>query len=177
MWRMLARVLGAPFAIADRAFETRDAIVVLGAALRDDRLTPILAERVAAAVELYRRGAAPRIVTTGGVTAGSSRAEASVLAEALVAAGIPRDAVTIEDRAQTTDDNAQLTARLLGPARVWLVTQPFHARRAERLFRRAGFDALAWHLAASLQSRRHRRAVRWYLREYAAWAKVFASGR
>lgn len=177
MWRMLARVLGTPFGITDRAFEARDAIVVLGAALRGDRLTPILAERVAAAVELYHRGAAPRIVTTGGVTAGASRSEAIVLAEALVAAGLPREVIAIEDRAQTTDDNAQFTANLLGPVRVWLVTQPFHARRAERLFRRAGFDALAWHLADSSQYRRPRRAVRWYLREYAAWVKLFASGR
>ena len=148
-------------------------IVVLGAALRHDRLSPVLVERVAAAVELYQRGAAPRVVTTGGVTGTATRAEAVVLAEALVAAGIPRAHITIEARAQTTADNARLTAQLLGPVRVWLVTQPFHARRAERLFRGAGFDALAWHLADSMEYRHPRRAVRWYLREYAAWAKVW----
>jgi uncharacterized SAM-binding protein YcdF (DUF218 family) len=176
-WRSLARVLGRPFSIANRELqlavvpETRDAIVVLGATLGpDNSLTPILAERVAAAVALFAAGGAPRIVTTGGVTGRATRAEAAVLADALVAAGTPRDTIVIEDRAQTTKDNAFYTARLVRPgARVWLVTQPFHAKRAEHLFRAAGFDPRAWHIAGSLEYRDHRRATRWYLREYAAW--------
>jgi uncharacterized SAM-binding protein YcdF (DUF218 family) len=55
---------------------------------------------------------------------------------------------------------------------VWLVTQPFHARRALRLFRAAGLDARAWHIADSVQYRDRGRAVRWLVREYAAWAKL-----
>lgn len=177
MWLGLARVLGRPFAIEDRALEPRDAIVVLGAALRRDRLSAILRERVAAAAALYAAGAAPRIVTTGGVTGHSTRSEAEALAEGLSAAGVSREAITVEDRAQTTAENARFTAEILGTARVWIVTQPFHARRAEYLFRRAGLDARAWHVADSVEYRDPRRAVRWYLREYAAWLKVLATGR
>jgi uncharacterized SAM-binding protein YcdF (DUF218 family) len=177
MWLAIARVLGRPFAIEDRAFERRDAIIVLGAALRRDRLSKILRERVAAAAALYHAGAAPRIITTGGVTGSSTRSEADALAEGLCAAGVPRAAITVEDRAQTTAENARFTAALLGPARVWLVTQPFHARRAEYLFRRAGFAAQAWHVADSVEYRDPRRAVRWYLREYAAWLKVLVTAR
>jgi len=181
-WRSLARVLGRPFSIANRelelvvAPEPRDAIVVLGATLGPaDSLTPILAERAAAAATLFAAGAAPQIVTTGGVTGQARRAEAAVLADALVAAGVPRDAIVVEVRARTTKDNARFTALLVKPgARVWLVTQPFHAKRAEHLFRAAGLDAKAWHIADSLEYRDHRRATRWYLREYAAWLKVLA---
>jgi uncharacterized SAM-binding protein YcdF (DUF218 family) len=184
-WRWPALVLGRPFSIAERELELsvvpepRDAIVVLGATLGPgDVLTPILAERVTAAAALFAAGAAPRIVATGGVTARATRAEAAVLADALVAAGVPRDAIVVEDRAQSTRDNARFTARLLEPgARIWLVTQPFHAKRAEHLFRAAGFDARAWHIAGSIEYRDHRRATRWYLREYAAWLKVLASRR
>ena len=177
MWLALARVLGRPFAIEDRALEPRDAIVVLGAALRRDRLSAILRERVAVAAMLYAAGAAPRIVATGGVTGRSTRSEADALAEGLVAAGVPRAAITVEDRAQTTAENATFTAAIVGEARVWLVTQPFHARRAEYLFRRAGLDARTWHVTDSLEYREPRRAVRWYLREYAAWLKVLATAR
>jgi uncharacterized SAM-binding protein YcdF (DUF218 family) len=184
-WRSLARVLGRPFSIANRelelvvAPEPRDAIVVLGATLGPgDALTPVLAERVAAAVTLFTAGAAPRIIATGGVTGRAQRSEAAVLAEALVVAGVPRDAIVVEDRAQTTHDNARFTALLVKPgARVWLVTQPFHAKRAEHLFRAAGLDARAWHIADSLEYRDHRRATRWYAREYAAWLKVLARRR
>jgi uncharacterized SAM-binding protein YcdF (DUF218 family) len=183
VWRSLARVLGRPFSIANRELalivvpEVRDAIVVLGATLGPgDTLTPVLAERVAAAAALFAAGAAPQIITTGGVTGPGQRAEAAVLADALVAAGAPRDAIVVEDRAKTTSDNARFTALLIKPgARLWLVTQPFHAKRAEHLFRAAGFDAKAWHIAGSLEYRDHRRATRWYLREYAAWVKVLAS--
>jgi uncharacterized SAM-binding protein YcdF (DUF218 family) len=179
-WQWPARVLGRPFSIANRELELavvpepRDVIVVLGATLGPgDALTPILAERVAAAAMLFAAGAAPTIVTTGGVTGRAHTAEASVLADALVAAGVPRDAIVVEDRAQTTRDNARFTALLVKPgARVWLVTQPFHAKRAEHLFAAAGFEARAWHIADSLEYRDHRRATRWYLREYAAWLKV-----
>jgi len=176
MWRVTARVLGRPFAIENRELEARDAIVVLGATLGPgDTLTPILEERVAAAAALFAAGVAPKIVATGGVTGHATRAEAAVLAEGLVAAGVPRAAIVVEDRAQTTRDNALFTARLLpAGACVWLVTQPFHAKRAERLFAAAGFAARAWHIADSLEYRDHRRATRWYLREYAAWLKVLA---
>jgi uncharacterized SAM-binding protein YcdF (DUF218 family) len=171
--KLLAGLLEAPLALRDAPVEPRDAIVVLGARLGPgDTLTRPLEERVDAAAMLYAAGAAPRIVTTGGVTGRARRSEADVLADALVAAGVPRDAILVEDAALTTAENARFTAELLGPARVWLVTQPFHARRAVRLFRAAGLDARAWHIADSVQYRDRRSAVRWLVREYAAWAKL-----
>jgi uncharacterized SAM-binding protein YcdF (DUF218 family) len=55
-----------------------------------------------------------------------------------------------------------------------LVTQPFHGRRAARVFRAEGFEPHVWHIADSLQYRDRVRAVRWLVREYAAWAKELA---
>jgi uncharacterized SAM-binding protein YcdF (DUF218 family) len=170
----LARLLEAPLAPRSTSIDLRDAIVVLGAPLRRDRMTPIVAERVAAALALWRAGGAPRIVATGGVTSGSQRAEAEVMADALRAEGAD---VLVEARSRTTAENAAYTWALLGPARVWVVTQPFHARRATRLFADAGFDARAWHIADSLQYRDRRRALRWLVREYAAWARLLSTTR
>ena len=69
---------------------------------------------------------------------------------------------------------ADVLERLKGPPggrrRVWLVTQPFHARRALFYFRRAGFDPRAWQIEGGLEARRPGHAIRWILREYAAWA-------
>ncbi|MBC7974045.1 MAG: YdcF family protein, partial [Myxococcales bacterium] len=59
---------------------------------------------------------------------------------------------------------------------IWLVTQPFHGRRSLRLFRHAGFDARVWHIADSLQYRDRRRAMRWLVREYAAWVLLLLRG-
>jgi uncharacterized SAM-binding protein YcdF (DUF218 family) len=168
----LATLLELPLVRKD-ALAPRDAIVVLGAPLGPgDALSPIGAERVDAAVDLWRRGGAPKIVVTGGVTRKAGRAEAAVMADALVAAGVPRGAVIVEDAAQSTADNARLTAALLGPATVWIVTQPFHGRRAAYLFARVGLDPKIWHIDGSLEYRDRRRATRWLIREYGAWLRL-----
>ncbi|MBL9020130.1 MAG: YdcF family protein [Myxococcales bacterium] len=173
----LARLLEGPLVVKE-PFAALDAIVVLGSPLGPhDSLTDVLAERVRAAAALYHAGGAPRVITTGGTTRGASRAEADVLAEALRAAGVPAASILVERAALTTADNARLTAALLpSRARVWLVTQPFHGRRAARLFRAAGLVPRIWHIADSLEYADRPRAVRWLVREYAAWAKLLVRG-
>jgi uncharacterized SAM-binding protein YcdF (DUF218 family) len=172
---LVARVLEAPL-VRRSELRALDAIVVLGSPLGPhESLTPVLAERARAAAALWRAGGGPIVVASGGMTGGARRAEADVLAETIRAAGVPE--VLVERASHTTAENARFTAKLLGPVRVWIVTQPFHARRAERLFRRAGFDAHAWHIEDSIQYRERRRAVRWLAREYVAWAAMFARRR
>jgi uncharacterized SAM-binding protein YcdF (DUF218 family) len=91
--------------------------------------------------------------------------------------GVPRAALIEEPRARSTAENAAFTAALLAPARsVWLVTQPFHARRARWHFRRAGLDPRVWHIDDSLQYAHPARALRWIAREYAAWLANRVSG-
>jgi uncharacterized SAM-binding protein YcdF (DUF218 family) len=171
---LAAKLLEAPLAVADAPVAPRDAIVVLGAPLTPSgELTDILAERVAAAAALHRAGGGALVVASGGVTRGAVRAEADALADGLRAAGIAD--VLVENRSRTTVENARCCAALLAPYHVrsvWLVTQPFHARRAELVFRRAGFDARAWHIADSVQYRDRRRALRWLVREYASWTAL-----
>jgi uncharacterized SAM-binding protein YcdF (DUF218 family) len=124
-------------------------------------------------VTLYRAGGAPIVVATGGVTARATRTEAAVIAEALAARGVPASAIVVEDQSRTTAENARCAAALLGDRRrVWLVTQPFHARRARWLFRRAGFEPRVWHIADSIEYRDRRRALRWLWREYGAWGRA-----
>ena len=169
----LARVLGAPLERAAGA-GTADAIVILGAPLaKDGLLTDVLRERVMAGYELWKRGAAPLICVTGGPSRG--RTEAEAMADALRDLGVPAHALRIEAESRTTTENATRTAALLaadGVRSVWVVTQPFHLRRACWLFRRAGFDARGFRIADGLQDREPERALRWIRREYAAWARA-----
>jgi len=176
---LVAKLLEAPLAVGDAPIDARDAIVVLGAPLTPaGELTQVLEERVAAAVALYRAGGGRRVVASGGTTHGAPRAEAAALADGLRAAGIAD--VLVEDRSRSTAQNARFTAELLAPLgvrTVWIVTQPFHAKRAALLFRRAGLAARSWHIADSVQYRDRGRAVRWLLREYASWAALAVRGR
>jgi uncharacterized SAM-binding protein YcdF (DUF218 family) len=169
----LVRVLGAPLERA-AGEGTADAIVILGAPLaRDGLLTDVLRERVVAGYQLWEAGAAPLVCVTGGPSRG--RTEAEAMAEALRDLGVPAGALRIEPEARTTGENATRVAALLagdGVRSVWVVTQPFHLRRACWLFRRAGLDARGWRIAGGLQDREPERALRWIRREYAAWARA-----
>lgn len=179
MLRLVAKLLEAPLAIADAPLEERDAIVVLGAPLTPrGELSPILEERVAAALVLYRAGGARTVVVTGGNTSDAPRTEADALAEVMHEAGVGD--VIVERHSRSTAENARFTAALLAPrgARtVWLVTQPFHAKRAALLFRRTGLEPRVWHIADSLQYRDRARALRWLVREYGSWAVLALRGR
>lgn len=157
--------------VVDDPIGPADAIVVLGAPLRGDRITPVLRERIDAAVELWKAGGAPIVIASGGITAGATIAEADAIVAALRERGVAD--VIVERVSRTTAENARFTAALLPPrATVWIVTQPFHGRRAARLFRDAGLTPRVWHIANSLEYSDRRRALRWVLREYAAWGRL-----
>lgn len=177
MLRAIARVLAAPLSSASPASAGRaDAIVVLGAPLGPDgQLTPIAEERVRVGVELFQRGFADVICLVGGHCPHGHReglAEAEGMARHVRAMGVPERAIRVDRLSTSTHTNALRAAQILHPEgrrRVWLVTQPFHLRRARRYFRSAGFEPLGWHIEDSLQYQRPAHALRWIAREYAAW--------
>lgn len=159
--------------------EPADAIVILGAPLGPDgELPPIAEERVRVGVELYRKGLAPVICLVGGHCPRGHRsgpAEAEGMARWVRSMGVPDEAIRVDRRSTSTFTNAMEAAKILlpeGRRRVWVVTQPFHLPRALFYFRRAGFEARGFRMKGSVQYQRPAQALRWILREYAAWIKV-----
>lgn len=172
---VMTRVVGAPLRTR-HALEQADAIVVLGAKLRTDGApTATLDERVRAGVALWHRGYAPILCMTGGGAHGVNEADAmAVRARQL---GVPESALRLERQARNTAENARFCAALLasdGCRRVWIVSQPFHLRRASWLFRKYGFKPLAWYPDDSLEFTRPRLGARWIAREYASMIRYFA---
>ena len=183
MFAALARILAAPLDPRQVAAAPgpADAIVVLGAPLRaDGSLPPIAEERVRVAVELYRRGRADVLCLTGGHCPPGhehTAAEAEGMARAVRSLGVPEEALRIDRKSRSTRENAQRAAELLlpeGRRRVWLVTQPFHLKRAIHCFRREGFEPLGHFIEGSVQDRYPGRSLRWIVREYGSWALLFA---
>jgi len=170
---LLERPLLAGAALDDHAgpVERRDAIVALGAPLTPDgQPSPILAERCALAAALWQRGGAPLVVVTGGRTRAAPRSEAAGMAEAVHALGVPTAAIVVEDASTSTVQNARGVRALLPDARrIWVVTQRFHSRRAQRLFVREGFEPRLAYRAGGIEAHDPARALGWIAREYAAW--------
>jgi uncharacterized SAM-binding protein YcdF (DUF218 family) len=84
---------------------TADAIVVLGCRVDDaGRPSERMRRRMALAVELYRDGAAPLIVLSGGGL--GPVAEAAAMRDLALAAGIPAAALLLEPDSRDTLANA-----------------------------------------------------------------------
>jgi uncharacterized SAM-binding protein YcdF (DUF218 family) len=122
-----------------------DVIIVLGAGLHADN-TPAEAfwGRAEHAAELWERGLAPVILCSGGLAGRATRSEASVCGELLQQYGVPPDAVVLEDRSRSTEENA-LESRAMMDANGWrtaiIVSDGYHLLRASWLFQRVGIES------------------------------------
>ncbi|SDH95227.1 YdcF family protein [Agrococcus jejuensis] len=115
-------------------------IVVLGGALKGRHVGPLLRRRVERAATLWHAGDANvRMVVSGGQGRDEPRSEAEAMAEHLVeACGVPEDAIDLEDRSTSTEENLALT-RALGAPEPWLVvTSEYHVPRTRVLLQRLG---------------------------------------
>ena len=128
-----------------------DAIVVLGGSVREPgTLRPTLElsdesrHRTICGVDLYRQGAARRLVLTGGGTrvfGGSGAKVAPAMKAWALQLGVPPDAIVLDDEARTTYENALGAKRVLGEATsILLVTTAYHIPRAMALFQKQGFQ-------------------------------------
>jgi uncharacterized SAM-binding protein YcdF (DUF218 family) len=125
--------------------EELDALVVLGCRVHADGPSRALESRLALAHTVSRSAhradrASTAIVLSGG-RLWSGQREADVMADWLVARGIPREVLVLESASLTTQQNARNVADVVathGWCRIGLVTSDFHMLRAVRLFRREG---------------------------------------
>lgn len=100
--------------------------------------------RIRRAVELFKDGAAPVLVVTGG-TDGESPPVATAMRDYAVEAGVPENAILVEDASHSTLQNALFTADLEGldlSQPIIIVTHRYHLPRANASFRWAGFEVV-----------------------------------
>lgn len=107
------------------------------------------ADRIVQAAILAREYKDAEIVVTGGngslLLAGEG--DAVTAPRLLEALGISRARLRLETRSRNTYENAVFTRELVNPkpGEKWLlVTSAFHMPRSMALFRKAGFDVVAW---------------------------------
>ena len=111
---------------------------MLGArVLPDGTLSPMLADRVAQALALYRTGAVDRIIVSG--DHGSwSYDEPGAMRDELLAHGVPARAVFTDHAGFDTWSTMRRAAEVFGVHSAIVVTQGFHLPRALFLARAAG---------------------------------------
>jgi len=132
------------YGMVDRA-QPADVIIVLGTQVfPGGRAGPSLARRADHAAALYHQGYAAHVICTGGFTEPEPKSEAQVACERIVEAGVPREAVTLEERSTSTEENAAFTAAIMRE-RGWrsaiIASDGYHLLRATLMFQRAGVEA------------------------------------
>ncbi|OKO90694.1 hypothetical protein AC629_04270 [Bradyrhizobium sp. NAS80.1] len=152
---MLLIPLEQRFPDADFPAQRFDGLIVLGGSydtVSHGYLSTIYLEEdtepMAVVPDLARRYPEARIIFSGGTdpsTPGPS--EAAIVKQYFISFGIASERILIEERSQTTEQNARFTADLIHPtpgARFLLVTSAYHMPRAMGAFRKAGFNVVGF---------------------------------
>jgi len=98
------------------------------------------AARAKSAVELYQNGWADKIIFSGAARDPNSPSNAAAMREIAFQAGVPEDAMIIDEISTNTRENAINTAKILKKNNVKtaiLTTSPYHMRRVLWEFKRA----------------------------------------
>lgn len=130
-----------------------DVIVVMGAAQYDGTPSPMLEERLARALSLWKDGVAPLIAVTGGKMPADRFTEAATSRRWLTDRGVPRDAIVMEDTGRSTWESLSSLAPVLegkGVRTVVMVTTNWHVARSTHAMRELGFGTTPAPVGAGL---------------------------
>jgi uncharacterized SAM-binding protein YcdF (DUF218 family) len=120
------------------------AIVVLGAAQYEGRPSPVLRARLDHALDLWRKGVAPRVILTGGRGERDTTSEAEVGRRYAMRNGVPDSAIALETEGRTTSESLRAVSKMMeheSDKSVVLVSDPFHMLRLAILAQRLGLKA------------------------------------
>ncbi len=121
--------------------ENTDYIIVLGAQMRSDGPSVVLRYRLDTAARYLKEHPDVICVCSGGKGANEPESEASGMAKYLMAAGIERERIILEEKSVNTRENIRFCKELIPEgASVCIVTNNFHMYRALFLSRHLGLE-------------------------------------
>jgi uncharacterized SAM-binding protein YcdF (DUF218 family) len=135
-----------PKGLADKGVKY---IVVLSGGFRDGNLMPAdklgrSVLRLVEGVRLWRGVPKSKLVLTGGTIPGLSHdmSIAQTLSHMARQMAVPADAIILEEKSWTTEDQARMVAPIVGKSPFALVTSAFHMRRSILNFQKVGLKPI-----------------------------------
>lgn len=118
-----------------------DYVVVLGAQWKTSGPSYVLQKRLDAAIEYLNENPKTKVIVSGGQGSNEPISEAAGMQSYLVAAGIAKDRILMEDKSTNTCENLVFSSELLDETndRVVLVTNNFHMYRAGKIAEKQGY--------------------------------------
>jgi uncharacterized SAM-binding protein YcdF (DUF218 family) len=133
-----------------------DAIVVFGAAEYSGHPSPVLRARLDHALDLFHRGLAPVVITTGGAAADPSFSEGGVGRDYLMHHGVPERGLIAETQGRDTSESAVRVAVIMhanGLHSCIAVSDAYHVFRIRKLLEHEGIGPV--YVAPRPDSRPH----------------------
>ncbi len=103
--------------------------IVFGAGIRGERPTPMLYDRVASAVDLYRAGVVQKLLMSGDNRFDDYN-EPRVMRNVAMELGVPEQDIVLDYAGRSTYETCYRARDIFGVTRATLVTQRFHLDRA-----------------------------------------------
>ena len=116
-----------------------EVLIVLGTTVNGTEPSPMLKQRLDAAVEYLNTYPGAKCIVTGGKGDEHNLSEAQCMYNYLTAAGIDESRITMEDRATTTVENLQNVRAMLDTSEVDILSSDFHLYRAGLIAKEAEF--------------------------------------
>ena len=120
-----------------------DAIIVFGAAEYAGRPSPVYRARLDHANDLFRKGLATVVITTGGAAADPTYSEGGVGHDYLMHRGIPESALIAETQASDTAESAERVGVIMRTNRMKsciAVSDAYHVFRIRKMLEHEGFE-------------------------------------
>ena len=127
--------------------EKIDYLIVLGAGLKVDQITPLLKSRIDKAVEYYHKNDHAKIVVSGGQESDEMVSEAYAMSQYLLSIDIPEEDIILEDQSTTTYENLLFSKKLImedsnkeNPS-IYFCTNNYHVLRGALYAKKVKIDA------------------------------------
>lgn len=121
--------------------EDVDCIIIYGClVLKDGTPCNVLKDRLDKGIELYKKGAAPKIIMSGDHSSDEYN-EVAVMKQYAINAGVPSEDIFMDHKGYSTYETAYRAKEVFEANKVILVTQEYHLYRAVYIAKNLGINA------------------------------------
>lgn len=108
-----------------------DYVVVLGAGLMGQEVTPLLAGRIRKGISIYQKNPGSKLIMSGGQGPDEVISEAQAMTNYALMQGVPETDILLENQSRNTDENVRFSYELMpADSHFALVTNSYHIFRA-----------------------------------------------
>lgn len=166
------RILSNPRQLETESWKRPRVAIVFGASVLGNRiLSPVLADRVRTAIDLYQEGKVDQILVSGD-NRHPSYNEPKAMYDYLVSHSIPARDILIDNSGRSTYETCLRARQVFGLRQAVLVTQGFHLPRALFIANQLGLNSIGMAGDLRLDNQFGYLNVREFAAEFKAWFNV-----